>query len=65
MMKRLVLAPYSAFFAGMIMTAIIALAVFAFGAPPWILVPVTWGGITIYAEMCSRAEGQVDQRGDS
>lgn len=64
-MKRLVLAPHSALGAGTIMAALVAFAIFILGAPPWILIPVTWGGITLYAEMYSRAEGRFDQRHDS
>lgn len=40
------------------MTAIVAVAVFALGAPLWILIPVTWGGTTLYAEMRFHAEGR-------
>lgn len=42
----------------MIMTAIVAIAIFALGAPPWILIPVSWAGTTLYAEMRFRAEGR-------
>jgi hypothetical protein len=46
-----------------ITTAIAAIAIFAFGAPAWILLPVTLGGATLHLEMRSWVERQRERRG--
>lgn len=36
-----------------VLNALVAIAIFGFGAPPWILIPVNLAGITLYMELDS------------
>jgi len=55
MAGRLSTSRRAGFKVGTLMAAIIALAVFVLGAPPWILVPVSMVGSTAFAAVHSRA----------
>jgi len=61
-MERLALARHGAFGAGMMMAVIVAIAVFVFGAPPWILIPVGWAGATLHMELRLRAMRNIGHR---
>ena len=56
LMDRLALARYAAFGVGTALSLVIAFAVFVLGAPPWILVPVSMAGATVYGEIRLRAQ---------
>lgn len=38
-----------------LVNAALAVAIFGFGTPPWILIPVNLAGVTIYMEIESRS----------
>lgn len=61
-MERLTSFPWGSFTMSAITTAIVAVAIFAFGAPAWILVPVTLVSGTLHMEMRSWVERQHDHR---
>jgi hypothetical protein len=63
LMERLTSFPWGSFTMSAITTAIAAIAIFAFGAPAWILLPVTLGGATLHLEMRSWVERQRERRG--
>jgi hypothetical protein len=44
------------------MALIVFIAVFAFGAPAWILIPIGWSGATLYMELRLRAMRNVSHR---
>jgi hypothetical protein len=48
--------------AGTITAVLVALAVFVFDAPPWILVPAMWLGISAYIEMGSWVDRRLGRR---
>ena len=50
-MERLAKSPRGASLAGTFTATMTAIAIFAFGAPPWILIPALWIGATAYAEL--------------
>lgn len=51
MMKRFVLPPHGAGRFGTALAAIVLVAVFVFGAPPWILVPVSMAGMSLFTRL--------------
>jgi len=61
-MERLTGFPWGSFAMSAITTAIAAVAIFAFGAPAWILIPVTLVGGTLHLEMRSWVERQREPR---
>lgn len=50
-MERLVKSPRGALITGTTTAVLVAVVVFVFGAPPWVLVPAVWIGATAYIEM--------------
>ncbi len=62
-MERLALARRGAFAVGTAMAVIVLIAVFFFGAPPWILVPIGWTGATLYMQLRLRAMRNLGHRG--
>jgi hypothetical protein len=43
-------------------TVVTGIAIIGMGAPPVILVPVTWGSMTIYGLLSHRFEHRLDRR---
>jgi hypothetical protein len=62
LMERLALARRGGFVVGMAMAVVVALAVFGFGAPPLILIPVGFVGSTAYMQLRLRAMRNVSHR---
>jgi hypothetical protein len=62
LMERLVKTPRGASIAGTVTATLTAIAIFIFGAPPWILVPATWIGATVYIEMGSWVDRRLGRR---
>jgi len=50
-MERLAKTPRGASFAGTFTAVVAAIAIFVFGAPPWILIVAVLIGATAYAEL--------------
>jgi hypothetical protein len=50
-MERFVRSRHGAAHLGNALAAIILVAVFVFGAPPWILVPVTMAGMSLFTRL--------------
>jgi hypothetical protein len=50
-MGRLAKTPQGASLAGTITAAVAAIAIFIFGAPPWVLIAAVLFGATAYAEL--------------
>jgi hypothetical protein len=61
-MNRLAKTPRGASVAGVITAAIVALAIFALGAPGWVLVPIMFAGCTAYAELGSWVDRRLGRR---
>jgi hypothetical protein len=61
-MNRFLLSPNSGFVVGTVISALVLVAVFAFGAPPVILLPATVIVGTAYLELRSRALGRLGRR---
>jgi len=61
-MERVTRSPRGAFGVGIAIAALTAAAIFVLGAPPWILVPATWVGATVYAEMGSWVDRRLGRR---
>lgn len=55
-MERLTSFPWGTLTLSAVTTVIADVAIFAFGAPAWILLPVTWAGATLYLAMSSRVD---------
>jgi hypothetical protein len=62
-MERVTSFPWGTLTMSAITTAIADVAIFAFGAPAWILLPVTLGGATLHLEMRSWVERRHEHRG--
>jgi hypothetical protein len=65
LIERLSLSRRAGFKVGTFMAVIIAFAVFALGAPPWILVPVSMTGATAFAAVQGRALRNLDRHKES
>ena len=65
LIERLSISRRAGFKVGTFMTAIIAFAIFALGAPAWILVPVSMAGATAFAAVQGRALSNLDRRKES
>jgi hypothetical protein len=61
-MERIAASPRGASVFGMATAVLTAIAIFVFGAPPWILVPAVWIGATMFAELSSRAGQRLGRR---
>lgn len=61
-MDRLAKSPRGASIAGTATAVLVAVAVFVFDAPPWILIPAMWLGITAYIEMGSWVDRRLGRR---
>lgn len=64
-MKRIVLAPHSAFGFGTVAALVVGVAIFVFGAPPWILIPAGPAVGTLHLTLHNRFDRRRDQRGES
>jgi cobalamin biosynthesis protein CobD/CbiB len=62
LMERLAKTPRGASIAGTVTAVLTAVAIFILGAPPWILVPATWIGATIFIEMSSWVDRRLGRR---
>jgi hypothetical protein len=62
MILRLTQSRWAALSGGTATAILVAIAVFALGAPPWILIPASWAGITAFAEMRSWADRRLGRR---
>lgn len=56
MIYRFIIRPRNGFYISGVVTGLAAVAIFAFGAPPVILVGVAWGGGLAYAKAITWAE---------
>jgi hypothetical protein len=54
--------PWGMFAASTSVAIATAIAVLAFGAPPFILIPMGWAGATAYRILNSRFERQINRR---
>jgi len=61
MTKRFVNRPHSALIVGTVTAATIMVAIFVFGAPPLILVPVSLAVATAYSMVDSRVNHRLDR----
>jgi len=52
----------SAFFVGTAAALLVLAAIFAFGAPAWILVPAVWVGATVHAKAQPWADRRLGSR---
>jgi hypothetical protein len=57
-MERLTRPPWGPFAMSAVLTVATLVAIAGFGAPPWILLPVTVAGATLNAEMDNRVRGR-------
>jgi len=63
LMERFALARRGGFMVGTLMAGIVLIAVFLFGAPPLILIPVSVIGSTIYMELRLHVKRNLESRG--
>jgi hypothetical protein len=61
-MDRLTGSPRGAFAAGTLTAAVVAVAVFVLGAPGWILLPISFTGATVYAELSFWVDRRLGRR---
>lgn len=62
MMERFVRRPRAAEYFGMATAAVIAIAIFVFGAPGWVLVPISMAGASLFVRLSLRAERHRDEQ---
>jgi len=60
-MERLTRFPWGTLCLSAIFNGAAAIAIFGFGAPPWILLPVTLSGATLYMTMASHVDRRLDR----
>lgn len=61
-MERLTRFPWGTLSLSATLTGAAAVAIFAFGAPAWILLPVAWGGAVLYGAMTSWVDRRLGRR---
>ncbi len=54
--------PWGTLASSMLVTVVTGIAIIGMGAPPVILVPVTWGGMTIYGFLSHRFDQRLGRR---
>jgi hypothetical protein len=59
-MERFVRAPRAAEYFGMASAAITAIAIFVFGAPGWVLVPISMASASLFVHLDLRAQRRLD-----
>jgi hypothetical protein len=63
-MERFVLSRHAAGRFGDAIAIVLLVAIFVFGAPPWVLVPIGMAGASLFAQLRFRAERQLENRAE-